>query len=65
MKKRILYIIWAALYLVCAGLGHIAEPSPAQTIGIAIFGFLFFLPAGLILACALKHKDKKKQKKEE
>ena len=59
MKKRILYIIWAAMYLLCAGLGHITEPSVPQTIGITIFAFLFFVPAVLILACALKHKDKK------
>lgn len=58
MKKRILYIVWAVLYLICAGLGHITAPSPAQTAAITIFAFLFFVPPVMILVCAFKHKDK-------
>ena len=59
MKKRILYIVWAALYLICAGLGHITMPSPAQAVAITVFAFLFFVPPVTILVCAFKHKDKK------
>lgn len=59
MKKRILYIVWGSLYALCAGLGHIQEPSGAQSVALTLISLLFFVPAGILLVDALRNGDKK------
>ena len=58
MKKRILYIVWGCLYALCAGLGHIAEPSDAQRNALTFLALVFFVPPAILLIDALRGKDK-------
>lgn len=59
MKKRILYIVWAYLYALCAGLGHIAQPNGVLAVAMTILSIVFFVPGGILLADALRAKDNK------
>ncbi len=59
MKKRILYIVWLVLYLLCAGLGHIHNPDPTQQMGMTALAVLFFIPGFSLLTDSWKQKDKK------
>lgn len=58
MKQRILFIIWAVLYGICAGLGFIAQPTDAQSVAMTILSLLFFVPGGILLADAIARKSK-------
>lgn len=59
MKKSVLYIIWACLYFLCAGLGHISEPAPVQAVALTLFALFFFVPGTILLIQALRKQDKK------
>jgi hypothetical protein len=59
MKKRIIYIVWAFLYALCAGLGHITEPSSTQSVALTFLSLLFFAPPAVLLVDALRSQDKK------
>ena len=59
MKKKILYGSWICLYILCAGLGHIAQPEGAQALALTILGVLFFVPGFLLLADARRSADAK------
>ena len=59
MKQRILFIIWAVFYGICAGLGFIAQPTDAQSVAMTILSLLFFVPGALLLADAITRKSKK------
>ena len=53
MNKRILYTVWAVLYILCAGLGF-AAPN-WMTTALAV---IFFLPPAVLLVQAKKQKDR-------
>ena len=57
MKKRFLYISWAVLYVLCAGLGHITNPTDLQSIALTLLSLVFFIPGAVLLADALRLKD--------
>lgn len=59
MKKRILYIAWGCLYVLCAGLGHISNPGPTQSWALTAMSVIFFIPGFLLLTDALKAGDGK------
>jgi len=59
MKKCILYIAWGVLYALCAGLGHVAEPSNAQGVALTFLSLLFFVPPAILLIDALRGDDQK------
>lgn len=59
MKKKILYGCWLALYVLCAGLSHIAEPTARQSTAHTLLSILFFAPAAILLIDALREKDQK------
>ncbi len=59
MKQRILFIIWAILYGICAGLGFVAQPTDAQSVAMTILSILFFVPGALLLADAVAKKSRK------
>ena len=44
MSNKYLYILWAALYVLCAGLGFITEPGPALRLLMIILSVALFLP---------------------
>lgn len=45
MQNKLLFPLWGVLFIICAGLGFIPEPSWALT----AFSVLFFLPPARIL----------------
>ena len=57
MKKRLLYAIWAVMYILCAGLGHITNPSDLQSIALTLLSLVFFTPGVAILVDALRFKE--------
>lgn len=59
MKKRILYIAWGCMYALCAGLGHIDEPSGLQSAAMTLMALLFFVPPAILLIDALRSGDRK------
>lgn len=59
MKKKLLYGCWLALYALCAGLAHIAEPTARQSTAHTLLSIIFFVPAAILLIGALREKDTK------
>lgn len=57
MKKRFVYISWAVLYALCAGLGHITNPTGLQSIALTLLSLVFFVPGAVLLADALRSRD--------
>ena len=45
MKNKLIYILWCVLFIICAGLGFIPEPSGLKT----ALSLLFFLPPAVLL----------------
>ena len=62
MKKRILYISWGVLYALCAGLGHITQPSDVQSVALTLLSLVFFVPGAILLVDALRFGDPKTRK---
>lgn len=62
MKKRILYITWGVLYALCAGLGHLAQPSDAQSVVLTLLSLAFFAPGAILLVDAWRSGDQKSRK---
>lgn len=58
MNKKILTVLWAGLFIVCAGLGFIPEPEGAVRIVLTVLSLVFFLPPALLLYGAGKQQDK-------
>lgn len=57
MTNTYLAIIWAALYIACAGLGFIAAPTGFLYGLCVIFSLLFFVPPVMLLYRGGKAKD--------
>ena len=58
MSDRLLYILWAVMYAICAGLGFIpATQGIAQGI-LIFFSLVFFLPPAILLHRANRKDDK-------
>ena len=49
MKKPVLYSVWAVLFILCAGLGFIPEPTGAVRIFLNLLSVAFFIPPALVL----------------
>lgn len=49
MKQKLLYAIWAVLFILCAGLGFIPEPEGSLQILLTLTSLLFFLPPAYLL----------------
>ena len=59
MKNRFLFALWGALFILCAGLGFIPEPSGAVRFLLTAVSVLFFLPPAVLLYQAGRKKDRK------
>ena len=57
MNKKFLTVLWAGLFIVCAGLGFIPEPEGTARILLTIPALLFFLPPALLLYGAGRSRD--------
>ena len=62
MKYKYLYILWAGMYLLCAGLGFLPNPEGAAYWLLFGIGMMFFVPPGVILCQAIRSEDKKQVK---
>ena len=49
MNKKLLYMLWAGLFVLCAGLGFIPEPEEAFKIALTCISLVFFLPPAWLL----------------
>lgn len=57
MKNKTLYILWAALFALCALLGFFRETVTEGRWLMTAFSLVFFLPPGVLLWRARKGKD--------
>ena len=49
MKKSTLFALWAGLFIICAGLGFIPEPTGVGRFLLTVLALGFFAPPGLLL----------------
>ena len=57
MTKKSLYIMWAAMFAICAGIGFVQEPEGAAKVCCTILSVLFFAPPAGIVYLGYKEKD--------
>ena len=57
MKKSTLYILWAGLFSICAGLGFIPNPEGAGRILLTLVSLAFFVPPAVLLYRAKQEKN--------
>lgn len=62
MKKTALYCIWIGLYILCALLGLLPNPTGALAIVMTVLSLAFFLPPALLFIDARNAGDKKTTK---
>ena len=55
MKKERLYLIWGALFIVCAGFGFILQPGNAMKALMVMLSAGFFVPPALLLYEDYRH----------
>ena len=48
MSNTVLYILWGALYALCAGLGFVAAPGPTLRLLMLLLSLAFFVPPFLL-----------------
>ena len=58
MYRKILYALWACLFILCAGLGFIPEPEGSLSAVLSLLALLFFLPPAWLLYQSGKHRQK-------
>lgn len=59
LRTGILYSIWAALYILCVGLGTLEQVSGPETVALMMIAVAFFVPGVLLLADAISREDRK------
>lgn len=59
MKEKVLYSIWACMYILCVGLSFLPDPQGASKVALTVISLLFFVPGGMILYDARKAGNKK------
>ncbi len=57
MTKRNLYISWAALFALCAGLGFIPNPKGTLWAALFVLAIVFFVPPVILTWLAIKNGD--------
>ena len=57
MNKKLLYVLWASLFILCAGLGFIQKPEGILQLLLTTLSLLFFVPPVLLLWNAGKQQD--------
>ena len=57
MKKRIWYGIWAGLFILCACLGFIPEPTGMVKRLLSVTSVIFFMPGWVLLYLADKQQE--------
>ena len=57
MNLKTLFALWGSLFIVCAGLGFIPEPTGPVRVILTAASLAFFVPPALILHRAVKGRD--------
>lgn len=60
MKDRTLWLLWAALYILTAGLGFIPEPQGFGMALLLLLGLGFFVPPAVLLYRGIRAGDEKR-----
>ena len=58
-KSTILYIVWAALYCLCVGLGFVNNPTAGEKVFLIILSMGFFVPPYWLYFLAKKENNRK------
>ena len=58
MNNRFLFALWGALFILCAGLGFIPEPTGAVALLLTAVSVLFFLPPAVLVWQGRKAHDR-------
>ncbi len=58
MREKILYGLWACLYVLCVGLGTLSPVSEAGSWVLTAVGVVFFLPGVLLLIDAIRENSR-------
>ena len=59
MKEKILYAIWACLYILCVGLGTVGTVEGIGKLFFVLTALLFFVPGAILAGLGIKEKSKK------
>ena len=59
MKEKILYCVWAAMYIVCVGLGTAEERGPFFVVLLGVLALLFFVPGFMLIYRGVSTDNKK------
>ena len=59
MKNRTLWILWLGLYIACALLSVVANPTGIVYVGLLLLGMAFFAPPIALVLRGFRKKDKK------
>lgn len=59
MKEKLLYGIWLCMYIICVGMGSVAQRSVGLIVVLNILAILFFVPGFLLLADGLREQNRK------
>ena len=59
LNKKILYLIWLCLYILCAGLGTITQRNIIGDIFLTALSLAFFIPGILLLYKSIRENNKK------
>ena len=62
MKYKYLYLMWAAMYVLCAVFGFLPEPTGILYWLLFFLSLLFFVPPVWILVEAIRQKNRKQVK---
>ena len=57
MKQKVLFSLWAVLFILCAGCGFIPSPEGLSLTLMTVLSLIFFLPPAMILYDAGRSKD--------
>ena len=59
MKEKMLYFIWAVLFIVCVALGMNTDAQGAEKVATIVVSVLFFIPRFILVLDAVKSENKK------
>ena len=59
MKEKLLYILWALLFIICVPLGFTKNPEGFGKFLLSATSFIFFLPGGILLYDAYRAGNRK------
>lgn len=59
MKRKTLFYLWAAMFILCAGLGFIPHAEGLGKAVLILLAVAFFVPGGVLLYQAAREGDRK------